>query len=219
MVKDTWNSYLVKGNSISKFKHKKKCLKNDIKVWNWDVFGCLDTNKKRIVKEIEDLDVQDNNIDLGETAKLRRMELFSQLRVIDKKIESLYRKKARANWFKHGDINSKYYHFVIRWRRLKNEVKGVEVGNQWCEDPNVVRREVRNMFENRFKATHDCRVSLGSVVFKSLSVEVSLSMISDVTNEEVKEAIWQCEGSKSPRPDGLTLTSLSITRILLNMML
>ena len=28
----------------------------------------------------------------------------------------------------HGDSNSKFYHFVIRWRRLRNEVKGVLVG-------------------------------------------------------------------------------------------
>jgi len=27
-------------------------------------------------------------------------------------------------------------------------------------------------------------------------------MISDITEEEVKEAIWQCEGSKNPGPDG-----------------
>jgi len=81
--------------------------------------------------------------------------LLCQLRVIDKKLESLSRKKARANWFKHGDLNAKYYDFVIRWRRLRNAVKGVEVGNVWCEDLEVVRREAKILFEETFKATSD----------------------------------------------------------------
>jgi len=52
-----------------------------------------------------------------EGEKLRRMELFSQPRLLDKKLESLYRQKARSNWFKHGNSNSKFYHSLIRWRR------------------------------------------------------------------------------------------------------
>jgi len=84
---------------------------------------------------------------------MRIMELFTQLRLVDKKLDSLSRQKARANWFKFGDTNSKFFHFVIRWRRLKNEVRGVEVDNQWCEEPEVVRREAKILFEQRFMAT------------------------------------------------------------------
>ena len=39
------------------------------------------------------------------------------------------------------NMNSKFFHGAIRWRRLKNEVKGVEVDSQWCEKPQIVRRE------------------------------------------------------------------------------
>ena len=66
-------------------------------------------------------------------------ELLSQLGMVDKKLDSIYRKKARANWIKHGDMSSKFFHSAIRWRRLKNKVKGVEVDSQWCEEPQIVR--------------------------------------------------------------------------------
>jgi len=46
-------------------------------------------------------------------------------------------------------------------------------------------------------ATHDVGVNLGTVEFKTLPAEVSLRMVSSFTEEEVKEAVWQCEGSKS----------------------
>ena len=56
MVKEKWKSYSVQGNKIMMFKEKLKLLKIDMKLWNKDVLGNLDTTKKRILQEIEDLD-------------------------------------------------------------------------------------------------------------------------------------------------------------------
>ena len=142
------------------------------------MFGCLHTNQKQILKDIEILDVKDDNDDLKESDWIRRMELLSQLRMIDNKLDSLARQKARTNWYKFGDMNSKFYHTAIRWRRLKNEVKGVQVGRQWYEEPEVVRKA---LFEKRFTATRDFGVNLGSVEFKSLPHEISLSLVSSFT--------------------------------------
>jgi len=206
LVQNKWSKYRVHGNSVSNLKDKLKILKVDLRVWNKEVFGCLETNKTRILKEIEELDCCDANNDLEEPAKLRRYELVSQLRMIDKKSESLCRQKARVKWFKFGDSNTKYFHSILRWRRLRNEVEGVMVGNQWCEDPEVVRKEAKKMFEDRFKATYDFGVRLDQVDFKSLSTEASSNMITSFTGEEIKEAVWQCEGSKSPNPDGFNFT-------------
>jgi len=36
-------------------------------------------------------------------------------------------------------------------------------------------------------------------------------MLAVLTEEEIKEVVWSCEGSKSPRPNGLTSISLRIT--------
>jgi len=206
LVQNKWSQYRVHGNNVSNLKDKLKILKADFRVWNKEVFGCLETNKTRILKEIEELDICDTNNDLEEPDKLRRYELVSQLRMIDKRIESLCRQKARVKWFKFGDSNTKYFHSILRWRRLRNEVKGVMVGNQWCEDLEVVRREAKKMFEDRFKATYDFGVRLDQVDFKSLSTEASSNMITSFTEEEIKEAVWQCEGSKSPGSDGFNFT-------------
>jgi len=151
---------------------------------------------------MEALDDKDDCEGLDDNGRMRRLELLSQLGLVEKKLNSIYRQKARANWIKHGDMNSNFFHRAIRWRCLKNEVKGVEVDSQWCEEPQVVRREAMLMFEKRFMATQDVGVNLGSVEFKSLPSEVSRNMIVSFSAEEVKDAVWQCEMSKSPGPDG-----------------
>jgi len=55
---------------MTNIKDKLKYLKVDLKVWNRDVFGHLETNKKRIMKEIEELDIQDDYSNLERNARL-----------------------------------------------------------------------------------------------------------------------------------------------------
>jgi len=102
LVKDKWMSYEGQGNSIIKFKDKFKRLKVDLKEWNKNMFGNLENNKRKIMKEIDHLDAKDALCDLMEEDKLRRLELVCQQRVVEKKLESLYRQKARSNWFNTG---------------------------------------------------------------------------------------------------------------------
>jgi len=117
-------------------------------------------------------------------------------------MESLLSQKARTNWLKNGDSCTRFYHSSLRWRSLRNEVKGVEVGGQWCEEPCTVRVEANRLFERRFAATKDFGVRLDAVEFKSLTWEDNMSLIWEFSVEEVRDAVWLCEGSKSPGPDG-----------------
>jgi len=96
-VINKWNSFFVRGNNISKLKDKLKMLKTDLKVWNREEFGCLDSSKKNLLKDIEAFDIRDNYSDLDEEAQLKRMEVISQLKVTDNKIASLCRQKTKAS--------------------------------------------------------------------------------------------------------------------------
>ena len=100
---------------------------------------------------------------------LKRCELVSRLQEVDKKLDSLICKKARASWFRNGDSCTKFYHSTLKWRRLRNEVKGVEIGGLWCEEPSTIRLEAKKLFENRFKSMKDFGVRLDAVEFKTLS--------------------------------------------------
>jgi len=191
-----------------KVKDKLKRLKGNLKVWNKDIFDNIETTKKGILKEIEDLDSQDCNGALLESERMKRVELVSRLKEIDKKLESLFRQKAKVRWFKNGDSFTKFFHSSLRWRISKNEVKGIEVGGLWSEEPSTVRTEAKKLFDNRFKATKDLRVKLDAVEFKSLTMSDNLSLLEGFTEKEIRDAVWQCEGSKSLGPDGFNFNFL-----------
>jgi len=202
MEKEKWQSYVVRGNEITKLKDKLKLLESDLKVWNRNVYGNLHTIKRNILQEIETLDCHDVNDNSLGSVRVGRLELMSRLRETDRKLDSLISQKARMNWLKHGGSCTKFYHSSLRWRRHRNEIKGVEVGGQCTEEPSTARIEAKKLFENRFKATNDLELRLDAVDFKKLTLKESLNLIYGFTEEEIKEAVWQCEGSKSPDPDG-----------------
>ncbi|XP_068485324.1 uncharacterized protein [Phaseolus vulgaris] len=114
MVKDRWSAYPAQGNSFMKVKDKLKWLKGDLKVWNRDTFGNMETKKKRILQEIEDLDCQDCNGNFVESERLRRIDLVGHLKEIDNKLDSLLRQKSRVRWFKNGDSCTKFFYSTLR---------------------------------------------------------------------------------------------------------
>jgi len=57
--------------------------------------------------------------------------------------------KARVSWISQGDLNTKFYHSSIKWRRIHNGINGLKVGDQWCEDPTVVKASVKEYFESK----------------------------------------------------------------------
>jgi len=61
--------------------------------------------------------------------------------------------KARVKWLEQGDINSKYFHSIIRWIISMNELEEVNMNGVWCENLIKVREEVRNIFEKWFSAS------------------------------------------------------------------
>ena len=97
MVETKWNSYLNRGSGFIKIKENLKCLKRDLKLWNKEVFGNLNTSKKRILQEIEDIDCQDCSGIMTEEARFKRCELLSRLKEVDRKLDSLTCLKARAS--------------------------------------------------------------------------------------------------------------------------
>jgi len=57
-----------------------------------------------------------------------------ELKKLNHKQESIAKKKSMIEWISLRDSNSRFYHAMINWRRLKNEISGVKVNEEWCEE-------------------------------------------------------------------------------------
>jgi len=53
---------------------------------------------------------------------------------------AMLRQKSKVQWLEKGDLNSKFFHSKLRWRRLNNDIKGFILDREWCEDPDQVKK-------------------------------------------------------------------------------
>ncbi|GJV15041.1 RNA-directed DNA polymerase, eukaryota, reverse transcriptase zinc-binding domain protein [Tanacetum coccineum] len=110
----------------------------------------------------------------------KHAEVVKLIQKVDKLCAMEASQKGKIKWAIEGDENSKYYHGILNKKRNQLSIRGVLVEGDWVENPNVVKNEFLNHFKNRF----------------DLEAEVS--------NKEIKKAVWDCGVDKSSGPDGFT---------------
>jgi len=204
-VKLCWSSFEIVGYGIFVFKEKLKKLKAELKVWNKEVFDDVNQASKEVQKKIEVLDERDDVCGLVESEREERKTLLAELNKVKFEHEAVLFQKARQKWLKQGDLNTKFFHSSVKWRRVRNQLHGVYVNDIWCEDKEVVKDKVREFFADRFVKNDVCQVRLDNVRFCSISGPDNDMLIGDFSKEEITAAVWSCDSSKSPGPDGFNL--------------
>lgn len=84
---------------------------------------------------------------LSNQERALRIELQDKLWELTKSNQSLLRRKLRDRWLMEGDNNTKYFHMMVNWRRKKNMLRGLRVGEAWVEEPVRVKEVVKNYFQ------------------------------------------------------------------------
>ncbi|GJW74863.1 hypothetical protein Tco_0134233 [Tanacetum coccineum] len=87
--------------------------------------------------------------------------------------------KAHVKWDIEGDENSKFFHGLINQKRRNQMINGIMVEGNWITNPCLIKDAFLQFYKRKFQAQD-----------------------SQVTLEEIKEAVWDCGSSKAPGPDG-----------------
>ena len=106
---------------------------------------------------------------------------------------------------KQGDLNTKFFHTSVKWRRAKNELHGVLENGQWCENKDEEKNKVREFFEARFVRNEELPLKLDNVKSISISREDNQMLVGVFSEEKIREAVWSCDSSKIPGPDGFNM--------------
>lgn len=79
-----------------------------------------------------------------------------------------------------GDINTGFLRRAVNKRRKVNEIGGIQIGDEWIENPEAVKNGIKELFLNQFKKRQPVLPTLDpSLSFKKVSAEDNLSFIAD----------------------------------------
>lgn len=179
-----------------------KTLKEKLKGWNKEVFGIVDL---KIDKTVEEINALDNAVAIGgqidvAARKLLNAQFWNQLHTK----ESLLSQKSRSKWILEGDANTRYFHLSIQARRRRNQPVALKVRDEWIERVDGVKVELKRHFEQLFSEADPNRPTLDGIHFPQISEQDNVMLTAPFTCEEIREAVWNCDGNKSPGPDGFS---------------
>nr|GEY92636.1 RNA-directed DNA polymerase, eukaryota [Tanacetum cinerariifolium] len=174
-VENTWKSSSNEGpNALLILMNKLRLLKKQIRIWNKDNMGCRRKEQHQLKK---DLGKSDSNIDSG---------------------------RGQNQWAIDGDENTGFYHGIINKRRSIQNIRGIMVEGKWIDEPDMVKKELLDHFTNRFCKPVKSTASIDANFPNQLDSDQRSFLERDVTNAEIKKAVWECGTDKAPGPDGFS---------------
>jgi hypothetical protein len=140
---------------------------------------------------------------VSDVAEIKKLQI--ELHGLLDKEELWWRQRAKEEWLKHGDRNTKYFHTCANSKRRRNQIMKImdEGGLLWDTQMNVGGAFV-SYFSNLFTMG---RAGDYSPCTQPIVSRVNAAMNSELlrvfTAEEIKEALFQMAPFKAPGPDGL----------------
>nr|GFB41505.1 RNA-directed DNA polymerase, eukaryota, reverse transcriptase zinc-binding domain protein [Tanacetum cinerariifolium] len=133
--------------------------------------------KAKYKDELEALEAISDKGDGNVVVVNKRMEVVNTLQKIDKICSSKIAQKAKG---------------------------GIMVDGMWIESPNRVKGEFFHHFSSRFDKLDARWAHIEMRYPKTLTCDQQVELESDVSNEEIQRAVWDCGIDKSPGPDVFT---------------
>ncbi|GKA64753.1 putative reverse transcriptase domain-containing protein [Tanacetum coccineum] len=111
--------------------------------------------------------------------------------------------KAKVEWLKLGDANSAYFYKVVKGQASRNRIDCVTTSEGVCLDGDQVPLIFIDHYTS-FLGQPGITTDLDTygLFSNKLSDEEALHMIRDISNQEVRDAMFSIGDNKAPRPDG-----------------
>ncbi|GJT15340.1 RNA-directed DNA polymerase, eukaryota, reverse transcriptase zinc-binding domain protein [Tanacetum coccineum] len=176
IVKEKWSKE-VKGFHMYQVVQKMKSLKSPLNNLGW----CKGSLFKRVVSLRDELKRVQIDIDKdphNTILKYLEAKLVKEFYVAEADEEKFLSQQAKIKWLSEGDKTSNYFHKVLKGRSIKSKILSLTdaKGGYYKEDQ----------------------------IPQKISNEIALNMIANVSDSEIKRAMFDIEDSKAPGPNGFT---------------
>ncbi|KAK9688730.1 hypothetical protein RND81_09G007000 [Saponaria officinalis] len=133
----------------------------------------------------------------------RCAELVKEVDELRRQVETYWYSRARKCELRDGDKNTGYFHFKAKQRKSRNWISGIEdERGQWCTQEADVTRVVEEYFRQLFCSSNpfDSDEVLESIPLV-VSDEMNQGLDRQVSDDEIKDAIFSMHPNKAPGPD------------------
>ncbi|PNX92269.1 cysteine-rich receptor-like protein kinase [Trifolium pratense] len=201
-VREQWRDIKVEGWGMFVLKEKLKMIKERLKVWHKNHTQNLGGKIKEAKKHLNRLELKEESAGLSEEELFTKRQKSEQIFKLSNLNCSIQWQKSRARWLKEGDANTKYFHGCINKRRRENEILSLEWNGRMLREVDEIKKAIVDHFQNHFSA-RGVRPVPGNMSFKRVNDIENEELVKEFSEAEIRRAVWDCESTKSPGPDGV----------------
>lgn len=144
------------------------------------------------------------HLDKGPNDFLQNLEvkLVKDYNLVLYQEELMWQQKARADWLKYGDANSKFYHSLVKGKQRRKKINTLKKDdNSWCFDQKELEDMVFQFYRNLY-SDDGVTVSLPKKLDWKLEATDVVKLTKEVDSNDVKKALFDMSPNKSPGFDG-----------------
>ncbi|GJU40154.1 RNA-directed DNA polymerase, eukaryota, reverse transcriptase zinc-binding domain protein [Tanacetum coccineum] len=187
---------------VKKLKHLKPFLRR-INRENGNVHEKVNLLREEL-KNIQSQYEKDPFNDQLKRLKCEVLKSFKEAAIDEEKV--LYQ-QAKVTWLREGDKNTTYFHKVVKGKRNLSRVDSIcdEQGKRYYGDDIAQFVQHFKNFLGKLNTVQNIE-DMNGIFTKKLSNEEAQFMVRDVTDIEIKAALFDIGDNKAPGPDGKILT-------------
>ncbi|GKV26410.1 hypothetical protein SLEP1_g35723 [Rubroshorea leprosula] len=198
VITNAWTNNEVSGWNGFKLKEKLKRTKQVLKEWSYQMNTEMDSKIKEAETVIAAIDKkgEQNQLSATDVDKRRNnfIDLWKNLRIK----ERMWQQKSRKLWLKEGDANTKFFHKCVKGRWRRNEISSIRINGKQYTEVEEIKEGVAKYFQEMFTEEKWKRPKLDGISFKQITKEDNELLTVAFLEQEIKEAIWNCDSSKAP---------------------
>lgn len=172
--------------------------------WNRCNFRNINSRKRRVLARIGGLQ---HALETHYTPNLRHLEVELQQEYLNilYQEELLWRQRSTCNWNHNRDRNTAFYHSYVKKRARQNKVYMLRLDSgDWCSDGEILKAKAVEYFSRLYSEEGDVKKNwYFNGHFPKLTMEELEAMATQVTKDEVRNAVFQMGPLKAPGVDGV----------------
>ena len=149
-VRGWWSSYSFRGTPSYVLSQKLKALKEDLKLWNKQVYGDVGLKRQQLKCDLQSFDEKEGSSFLTPEERVLREVCKSELEKLALLEEVSWRQKSHVLWLKEGDNNTKFFHQMANFHRRNNYMERVEVDGTVFKVELEVREKVVQFYASLY---------------------------------------------------------------------
>ncbi|KAM6599952.1 hypothetical protein CsatA_019561 [Cannabis sativa] len=195
VVKDCWVESALGG-----IQEKIKLCGNKLTEWNNDYLGKFHSRLKHWKSEAKKFKAGRDDVSLR-----RFKEAENNLFEVLNQKEIFWRQRSKQLWLQEGDQNTKYFHATATSRRRSNLIHKLQKDDgTWADWDNGLPDVIVDYFKTLFSSGTCQSLNVTNGISPTISEAHNVSLLAPITDEEVKDALFQMHPDKAPDPDGMT---------------